>query len=310
MARRRKSSTARSGLRIGMPRISFAWLSRINWHVVRQSAKVLAWLLAIALVIGGWAVYVPQLQAFAAVHNSAKTVNIRFTTQPRWMTREIAESLLRTAHMQLNGGDPFNRNELVAVRDALMATGWFDSIQQVRRLQEDLIEINATYVRPYALVLDEQGHHLIDQRGKLLPFTCKPGSPLPTCAHPLTGAHLPLLVIANTRFARPIRPGLTWEGEDVAAALKLIDLVGAQPWRDQITQVDVAGYTRDQPMKLRTTGDCLVVWGSAPGAERGLELSASGKIDRLSILNNRYHRIDGCHKGELDITDPQLVAAR
>jgi hypothetical protein len=310
MARRRKTSTPRSR-RFELPRISFAWLGRINWHVVRQTCKAMAWLITFGAIIASWIIFVPKLQAFASHHNSAATINLRFADQPGWVRGELAQTLLRTAKMQLDsGGDPFDRNELIAVRQALLTTGWFDSVDQVRRVREDVIEIQAHFVHPYALIHDRDGHHLIDAAGKLLPRSYHDGERLPTVTDQATGTTLPMLAINGTRFARPVRPGLMWEGADIVAALKVIGIIERQPWRSQITEIDVTGYTKDAPMKLRTDGSCMIVWGSPPGEERGLEVSALGKIDRLNFLFGRYRRIDGCHHGELDITDPQYVATR
>ena len=258
----------------------------------------MAWLATAAGIGAAWIFGVPRLEAFASQHNTveAHEVTIRFVNPPQ-MPVELSNMLLRTASAQING-DPMRRDDLVAVRQALMDTGWFDGIDQVRRVSNDVVEINARFVRPFALIRDHEGDHLVDASGKLLPMTFE------------RGAHTRFVAISGVYFNRPQRPGMQWEGTDVAAGIRLLQLINQQVWRQQVAEINVAGYLHDAPIKLRTDQECQIVWGGAPGEEPALEELAAGKIQRLNYLNQQYSRIDAGQHGEIDITDQRLVMAR
>lgn len=270
----------------------------IDWFIVRRTVNVIAWLAIVGGLAGLWVWGVPKLQAFATVQHHSNIVDVRFANPPAWFRGDLATALTRTARMPLIDGDPLRRDDLVAVRESLVSTGWFDDVQQVRRVSEDMVEITAKFVTPYTVIREKDGDHLIDPAGKLLPRSYPPGS------------RTNFIAISGPHFKRPANPGQVWEGADVAAGLKMLRLIAQQPWKSQIVEVDVSGYIRDEPIKLRTDGECAITWGSAPGEERALEVLAEGKIDRLNYLFSHYKRIDGGHVGGLDITNQKYVATR
>jgi hypothetical protein len=301
--RRNKSRSDVTAKRRFRPRLNFdlTWLKPPPWVVVKRSGIALAWLLAVGGLGATWVRGVPNLQAFASHRGFVEPadITIRFTEPPAWMKGDLADALMRTAQANI-GGDPLRRDDLVAVRENLLRTGWFNSISQVRRVDADLVEITADFVRPYTIIRDDDGSHLVDMQSRLLPKSYGPGA--------RTQFHF--IAIVGAHFDRPQRTGQQWEGTDVTAGIKLLQLIDRQPWRDQVKEIDVAGCLDDRPIKLRTTNDCTIVWGGAPGEEPALEMLAEGKLQRLSYLYQRSGRIDGNQAGELDITAEKLVVTR
>src|SRR5689334_21369017 len=174
MPRRRKSTTASN--KAAKPKRSWFTISNplepfksIDWFIVRRAANVVAWLAVIGGIFGLWIWGVPKLQAYSSAAHYSNIVDVRFANPPAWFKDDLATTLTRTARMQLIDGDPLRREDLVAVRDALTSTGWFDDVTQVRRVSEDMVEISAKFVSPYTVVRDKDGYHLIDPAGKLLP---------------------------------------------------------------------------------------------------------------------------------------------
>jgi hypothetical protein len=269
--------------------------------VIRRCAVVVAWVAFLGALAAAWILGVPQLQARAAKQKrvDANEVVIRFSNQPAWVKGDLADTLLRTAQTNV-GGDPLIRDDLIAVRENLLATGWFNTIDQVRRVEEDVVEIAAQFVQPHTIIRDKAGDHLVDRSGKLLPKSYQPGAK----------RSFHFIAISGVRFDRPIRPGLQWEGTDVIAALRLLNILDSQRWRDQIAEIDVSGYLNDHPIKIRTTTGCTIVWGGAPGEEPALEVLAEGKLARLNFMYQKYGRIDGNQANELDITGERAVVMR
>lgn len=308
MSRRRKKKTRPAVVRKAKPRLlgrfklNLKWLSLPGWPVIRKSTLAIAWLACIAALIIAWILGVPKLQAFASQRNfvDPHRITISFINPPMWVKGDLSDSLMRTASMQLNG-DPLQRRDLADMRTALLETGWFDSIEQIRRVSEDQVEISAHFVTPYAIIRDDKGDHLVDVSGKLLPKNYQ------------RGARTNFIAIAGAHFHRPQRSGMQWEGADVTAGLKLVGLIEQQPWRSQVAEIDVSGYLKDGPIKLRTDNQSTIVWGGPPGEEPALEVLAGGKLQRLNFLYEKYQRIDGGQSGgggELDITGEKAVVAR
>jgi len=307
MTRRRKKKSIRTVRPKAKPRLfSNFKLSALRfavprWHIIRQSGLALAWLALASGVVLAWVLGVPQLQAFASQRNfvDPQNITITFLNAPMWVNGDLANSLRRTAAMQLNG-DPLQRRDLADMRNALLETGWFDSIEQIRRVREDLVEITAQFVTPFAVIRDDKGDHLVDPGGKLLPKNYQ------------RGARTNFIAIGGAHFPRPQRPGMQWEGADVIAGIKLVQLIEQQPWRSQVAEIDVSSYLKDGPIKLRTDTQTTIVWGGPPGEEPALEVLAGGKLQRLNFLYEKYRRIDGSQPagGELDITGEKAVVAR
>ena len=273
-------------------------LPALSWRVVRGSGIGLTWIAVTGGIVIAWIVGVPKLSAFAAQRHSvpAHDVVIRFVDPPQ-LPADLSNALMKTASLQIDG-DPLKRDDLAAVRQSLLETGWFDSIRQVRRIADDLIEIDAHFVRPYTVVRDSDGDHLVDADGKLLPMKFEKGSRPDVIA--ITGAHFP----------RPQRLGMRWEGADVTAGINLLRLINSKQWRKQVVEIDVKGYLSDGPIRLKTDSGCWIIWGGAPGEEPALEVLAEGKLHRLDFLFASHGRIDGGNAGELDITGEKAVVTR
>ena len=147
MAKRRKGKS-RSKSRPG-------WLRppQIDWTSTKQTLMGAAWVTA-AIILGvAWVIGVPRLEAYASGHQPAGDSEVRFVDPPAWLAPELEASLAAAAAEHV-GADPLRRSDLVAVRDALLATGWFRAIDQVRRVDIGLVEVTARFARPFAVIRD------------------------------------------------------------------------------------------------------------------------------------------------------------
>ena len=314
MARRRKNKVAGSKpAKSRFPKftINLSWIKPPGSLAVRRGSIAAAWLIFSGALVGGWIWGVPQLQAKSARQRSVdpNEVTICFVDQPGWVKGDLADTLMRTAQANI-GGNPMVRDDLIAVRESLLQTGWFNSIDQVRRVDADAVEIAADYVRPAALVRDKDGNHFIDLAGKLLPKSFKLNDLLPVYRDLQTKKEYSAITIIGAQFSRPQAPGMQWEGTDVGAGIRLLQVIDSQPWRDQVIEIDVSGYLKDLPIKLRTDKGCTIIWGGPPGEEPALETLADAKLQRLQFIYDRSGRIDAGRFTELDLTLQDGVFAR
>jgi hypothetical protein len=305
MAKRSKSRKKREWK---LPRIPLP-----NWENTRRGLIAAMFLLLVAAIVGAWITSVPRLQAHAARNNAPDAVVVSFQNSPAWVRGELEHSLMATVQAQLAAdpfigegiipGDPMDRDALVAVRNALIDTGWFEAVHQVRRVHAERIDIEATFADPYALIRWRERYYLIDSRGRLLPrpFDVDEASQLDH-----------FISIVGTRYAPPGFAGFEWDGEDVIAALSIMQVIDQQPWRHQVRRVDVAGYVdrRHQPIRLITDRGSTIIWGRPPGEEGAYESLTDRKLAFLNLHFNNHRHIDGGHNGEIDITDHTRVFKR
>ena len=258
-----------------------------------------AWLLLFATIIGAWSYGVPELKAYAserAAHDvPAAKVEVEFIDAPAWVAGELQARLEMDVRTALNGTEPFRQDDLIGVYNTLVHTGWFESIEQVRRRRVDLIEVTGVFVDPYAVVRQPDGDYLIDPYGYLLPRRFP------------AGTVDRFVVILGVRFPPPGRAGVQWEGADLIAALRLNQLIDEQPWRSQVTAINVTDHLQGRPMRLITDEGTRITWGSAPGEESGLEATVDRKLAYLNNFYHNYGHINGGYRDDLDITSHHEV---
>ncbi len=285
------------------PRRNQSFLSKL----VRQSTEGLrrlprcfrgdtgAWMLIAAFfVILG--VATPRLRAIA-LQTAPAASEIRFIETPDWVGGSLVEHLGRIASRQLPESPP-SQGDLAAIHDALNRSGWFEDIQRVRRAADGDIEIEATFLSPVAIVEDAYGEVVVDGVGR----------PLPEGTRMAEEPHI--IRITNPRSNRPSRAARTWQGDDLAAALRLHELLEGRDWASQIETIDLSDYDRTGSLVLITDLPTRIRWGAAPGEETPLEALATRKIFRLESAFRNHGRVDQHHTGEIDLTMASHVVQR
>ena len=264
-----------------LPKVNVRSLLGEHRSVIVRALAVLAWLGAIGGLVTAWATYVPVLRQYASDHNAARSrVFVRFINPPKWVHGELEAQLVYTVQANVTP-DPLDRRSLVAARESLMHTGWFENVSQVRRVTSGLVTVDAEFAHPYAVIRDRTGDHLIDDHGRLLPLAFGVGE-----------ADGKFIAIVGARFDKPAQAGQPWEGTDVAAAMRLLRTLYEQPWWQQVASIDVSSYMNDQSLTLVTDRGCLITWGRIPSEEMAAEVPASRKLDYLQHHYARYGHID------------------
>jgi hypothetical protein len=261
-------------------------LGAIEVAGVKRAVVALAWVVGIGALAAGWFLGVPKLSAHVSATAAPGEITIVFRNRPAWVQGDLLALLDLTARENLSP-DPLRQEDLVRVREAMINTGWFETVDQVRRVRADLVAIEGAFARPAAVVRDADGDHLVDVRGRLLPRTF---------AH---GTAMAQIVVTGAHFTRPQRPGVEWDGADVSAALRLLRLLDGRPWRDQVASVDVRDFLATGELVLVTDRGARIIWGSPPGEETPLEVTADTKLAYLAKAYEDFGRIDTGHLGEL-----------
>jgi hypothetical protein len=270
-------------------------LSIVRSPIGRNIMVAAGWVILIGAIAGAWFFGVPKLQEAAADRLVSDHIELTFRDPPAWVNEDLLASLQRNALRDVIG-DPFLQSDLEHIQFTLTESGWFDEIKQVRRLSATHVEVDARFSRPFAVVRDGVGDHLIDPVGTLLPHVYE------------TGGARGFTVITGAAFDRPPRPGRQWDGSDITAALRVLRLIDRKPWRDQVAAIDVRDYAAVESIVLVTNHGSRIVWGSAPGEEPPGEASAERKISYLDHHVEQMGRID-FGRPEVSITSPNYVSA-
>ena len=247
------------------------------------------WTCAAGIAIWAFGWWVPGLRHTAAAAVREGRIEVVFSDPPRWMTAAdiapLQELVLREA-----GRGAYHQTGCAKARTALLESGWFTSVTQVRRTGSGDIMVDAEFAVPFALVVDAAGEHLVDVDGRLLPRSYVHG----------TSPAFPRIV--GSSVARPTRPGQPWMGADIAAGLGLARLVESQRWRGQVVGIDVSAFKDRHVMDLLTDTGCRIVWGRTPGEEAAAEVPAAQKLKYLAYLHDSSGRVDaGCAR-QLDLS--------
>ena len=254
-----------------------------------KSPVLISWVLAIAGLITLTAMSVPKLRATRV---SAADIKVTFQNPPVWLDETLLVELQDVARIHL-AKTTVGREGLIHTADAMAATGWFTKVNQVRWISDNHATVDATFLVPYAKVIDMSGEVFIDSQGRRLP----------TRIGIIVDPKYHFITINNTIHARPQRSGLQWNGGDILSALKVLHLVYNKPWATQILSIDLSLWTTDGSISFTTETPSRLKWGSAPNEERGLEALADDKIKRLNRLHSNFGRIDKGISAELDLTN-------
>lgn len=260
--------------------------------------RAAAWFVAIGLVGWGIAAGVPELERRAAARDLDRTTTLEvvFLDEPTWFRTdpELVPHLAGTVQAAIGGerASTADRSGLIAARDALGLSGWFEQVRQVRWDGIGRVVVEADWVVPTVVVrarLDGSPMDvLVDRHGRRLPYAFEPGKSLA----------VPLLLDPARGEAPAV--GESWGG-DVEAGIALHDLLRGHQWYDQVRSVDLGNFRGDNGLVIRTD-DCSIVWGLHPGTNSLAEPPARDKLRYLDALVSQYGRIDShCLGGRISL---------
>jgi hypothetical protein len=261
-----------------------------------KSPVLISWVLAIAGIITLTAMSVPKLRA---TRISAADIQVHFQNPPEWIDDSLLVELQNTARLHL-AEKTVGREGLIETANSLASTGWFTNVNQVSWVSDNQATIDASFLIPYAKVIDGYGEVFIDAMGRRLP----------TREGVIVNPNYHFISLEKTIHPRPQRPVLQWNGEDVYAALKLLHIIYNKSWATQIQTIDLSRWSSDGCLVLTTNTPSRLIWGSAPNEEKGLEALAEDKITRLNWLQSNFGRIDKGISAEFDLTSTSEITIR
>lgn len=265
-----------------------------------QVVKVLAVVIVVLSLGLAWYFGQASLREYARSAHAQPVVveDVIIQDPPTWMSEGVKQELRRLVAAQV-GPDPLDNTRLRAAAEALRRSAWVarGQVQQVRRLADGRVAVEAAYRTPTAVIQARNGYYLVSNDGTRLPMLYDYDDL----------SYLDLPVIERVRSAPPAS-GKVWPGEDVQAALALIRRLAREPFAEQVRAIDVGRRDRLGRVRLvMLTEGGEVHWGLPLGEAEGIEPSVAQKLEAL-------RRVAEEHGGRIDaggrVVDLYVYGAR
>lgn len=239
-----------------------------------------------------------RLDAQAMASGGATTVD--YSNAPVWFDGKRRAEVSERVAMAVGDGSVLDPNRLAKARAALLTTGWFRSIEQVRLADDGGFFVEATFVRPFAVIRHGEFDYLVDDEGRLLPMQW-------TAGHRPAEPHY--IAIVGTSEPNRGDYGSPWPGVDVGAGLELARLLIAKPWYAEVAAIDLSQYAEDQTLSLITRNNGRLLWGRAPSDRSVAEVTPDAKMRTIDYLYASQRRIDSGGGRTIDLRG-DLVTVR
>lgn len=255
------------------------WLASV-WtrQSTKQGLQVLAAMVGVVAIVYVW----QSGEGFLRGYVSGKHVGqmpflpqeVVLADAPYWLSNAL-EPLRQIVAKQIET-DPMDPTCLHRVVRNLQDNPWVNQVNRVQRKAIGQVWVYANYREPVAVVEDDDGYHLVDDSGVLLPLSYKESEL----------AYLGLPMLTGISMPRPKKVGNLWAGNDLQAALALVRYLHDEPYMDQVAVFDVSrtDHSGRPHLVIRTRQGWLIRWGLAPHVDQMTEQRTKTKKRWLAGL--------------------------
>lgn len=228
-------------------------------------------------------------------------IRVEWVGLPEWLRQPANAHILDdlTACVGLSCEDNMqdaDLTRLVAERLSQPEVGWVEQVRRVVKRPPDSLQIDCDFRRPVAWIRSGDSDYLVDAVGVRLPGRYQRQ----------TGDETGLIDIDGVRRLPP-PVGARWEGEEVAAALRMVRLIEGRAYAGQIRGIRVewfqprGGAARCNLVLLTNRRGGRILWGRPPGDEDEAEIPASQKLALLERVYEQTGRVD-MNQSCIDVT--------
>lgn len=264
----------------------------------------------------------------------ARQVRIQINCPP-WMpvelARSVASSLAPKPRMNLD------RDQLAQdVYEHALNHPLIRSVEPVRRVpgpqpQIDVVLVQAQFRRPVARVAGPGGYVYVDSQGVRLPVDMIPAWVQPGTdgqrdeyflnvggRRPTAQCRAIHYILVNGVQEPMPAVGQAWAGDDLAEGIRLVELVSARGWANQIVSVDVRNYARrldpESPelvmmAQLGQSKPTLIRFGRFPRADEPFMVPTERKLAYLDSFAQRHEGVIAGFNDWLDLRYDKLHAS-
>ncbi len=275
-------------------------------RLLNNNAKLSSIIAGIVLValIGFVCWGVPRLQHRLREQSLVSIVpgngRVSYTECPAWFDETRQAEVSTRVASAVGELSTIDQTRLSRARDAMLSTGWFDEITQISLADGGGFLVEASFLRPFAIVRHGEFDFLVTPEGRLMPMDWPAGH------RPASPHYVALLGASNSA---PAAIGDVWKGSDVAAGLELARAIARQEWFPLVSGIELSRYGNENALILVTRDGGHVVWGRAPDDRSVAEVPTETKISTLDYLYRSTQRIDNGGGRTLDLRG-DLVTVR
>jgi hypothetical protein len=259
-------------------RITSIWKTKTKKEAqARKETLVTAVKVAVVMgLLAASGIFLRYAEGYVQTARPAEEGTLILRDVPRWANYDLKKRVV-----DLAGGSQFPIREETAavVARNLAAMSWLDDVEV--EVTHDKVYVKAHWRKPVALIERGPAQFYVDLDLAVLDF--------------MPMAHLPIVEITGVKMGLPPQPGAVFDRDDLAAAVKLIDLISRvdadldprNPLLEQIASVDVSNYKgrkyHGKPhIVLRSKEGTQILWGAELGEwAKHLEASDEDKLAKL-----------------------------
>ncbi len=208
---------------------------------------------------------------------------VSYETLPAWFDetrQQLVSSRVRSAVGDLSTID---QTRLSRARDAMLSTGWFQDIRQIRLADGGGFLVDASFHTPFAIIRHGEFDFLVTPEGRLMPMEWPAGH------RPATPHYVALLGASS---AAPAAVGERWSGADVAAGLELARAIASESWYSKIAGIELSRVASENALILVTNDGGRLIWGRAPDDRSVAEVPTETKLRTIDYLFRTTGRVD------------------
>ena len=220
---------------------------------------------------------------------------------PAWVNEELKQKALTAARSDLEDLRIDENAAGLVQQNIDRRFAWLNDVKV--QTTHNAVRIEGRWRRPMGLIKSGRRSFYVDAEQVLLDFVEMPG--------------MPIVEITGLTSVRKIRPlGEVWEGDDLAAAITLLDRLERRdrdeekPLLSEINRLDVSNFEGRKYRKLPhivlyANDDTKIMWGAKIGEwQRYLESTDEQKIAKLYGYYKEYGTLSGGVK-YINLCDPQ-----
>jgi hypothetical protein len=228
-------------------------------------------------------------------------VGLEFVDVPVWVNEELKQKALTAARSDLEDLRIDENAASLVQQNIDRRFAWLDDVKV--QTTHNAVRIEGRWRRPMGLIKSGRRSFYVDAEQVLLDFVEMPG--------------MPIVEITGLTSVRKIRPlGEVWEGDDLAAAITLLDRLERRdrdeekPLLSEINRLDVSNFEGRKYRKLPhivlyANDNTKIMWGAKIGEwQRYLESTDEQKIAKLYGYYKEYGTLSGGVK-YINLCDPQ-----
>ena len=228
-------------------------------------------------------------------------VELEFVDVPAWVNEELKQKALTAARSDLEDLRIDENAAGLVQQNIDRRFAWLDDVKV--QTTHNAVRIEGRWRRPMGLIKSGRRSFYVDAEQVLLDFVEIP--------------NLSIVEITGLTSVRKIRPlGEVWEGDDLAAAITLLDRLERRdrdeekPIISEINRLDVSNFEGRKYRKLPhivlyANDDTKIMWGAKIGEwQRYLESTDEQKIAKLYGYYKDFGTLSGDVKF-INLCDPQ-----